>query len=66
MHLPFDFIFTELWYLLDFIAVAGHGAVLAALFYLFILFLFLFIYFFFFFIFLQQIGFDMPCKQNIS
>ena len=30
MHLPFDFIF-ELWDLLDVNAVAGHGAVLAAL-----------------------------------
>ena len=31
MHLPFDFILTELWHLLDLSAVVGHGAVLAAL-----------------------------------
>ena len=30
MYIPFDFIFG-LWHLLDVSAVAGHGAVLAAL-----------------------------------
>ena len=31
MDLPFDFILTEIWHLRDVNAVAGHGAVLAAL-----------------------------------
>ena len=31
MHFPFDFIFAELWHLLDVSAMVGYGAVLAAL-----------------------------------
>ena len=31
MHLPLISVLTELWHLLDVSAVAGHGAVLAAL-----------------------------------
>ena len=34
MQLPFDFILTMLWHLLNISAVAGHGAVPAALFFL--------------------------------
>ena len=35
MHLPFDFILTEIWHMLDVSAVAGHGAVLAVLLFFF-------------------------------
>ena len=31
MHLPFDFIFSQIWHFLDVSAVARHGAVRAAL-----------------------------------